>query len=70
MLMNIDEHFLQRKGIIHLSLPSVCVWSVMFFSMMVDIILHISAVYFFTLMFRCVKINLCIRIKVFGDAIV
>ena len=23
MLKNIDEHFLQRKGIIHLSVPSV-----------------------------------------------
>ena len=42
----------------------------MFFSMMVDIILHMSAVLFFTLMFRCVNINLCIRIKVFGDATV
>ena len=40
----------------------------MFFSMMVDIILHMSTVSFFTLMFRCVNINLCIRIKVFGDA--
>ena len=37
----------------------------MFFSMMVDIILHVSAVSFFTLMFGCVNINVCIRIEVF-----
>ena len=43
----------------------------MFFSMMVDIILHVSAVSFFTLMFGgCVNINICISIKSFDNVIV
>ena len=69
-LRNIDEHVLQRKGLIHLSVSSVGVSGVMFFSMMADIILHVSAVSFFTLMFGYVNIKICISIKIFDNVIV
>ena len=42
----------------------------MFFSMMFEIILHVSAISFSLVMFGCIYINLCIpiRIKMFVNA--
>ena len=51
-------------------MSSVGVSGVMFFSMMAEIILHVSAVSFFTLMFGYVNIHICISIKIFDNVIV
>ena len=53
-----------------MSVSTVGVWGVMFFSMMADIILHVSAVSFFNLMFGYVNINFFISIKIFDNVIV
>ena len=51
-------------------MSSVGVWGVMCFSMMADIILHVLAVSFFSLMFGYVNIQICISIKIFDNVIV